>query len=144
MALQRQTDWPHKLRLFLISKADSTFAWGTNDCCSMACEWIRLSTGTDVYADFRGQYTTKLGAYKAIKAVTSGTDEEAAAEYVTAKFDMPEVPVLMAQRGDVVLFDAPEGKRLGIVSLFPSRALFLTETGIAYERTADCKRAWKV
>ena len=144
MPLIRQQGWEYKLRLFLDSKSDSNFAWGTNDCCSMVCEWIRLSTGTDVYADFSGKYTTQIGAYRVIKTVTGGIDEENAAEYVTKQFDMPEVLVLMAQRGDVVLFDAPEGKRLGIVSLHPARAVFLTDTGLKYERTADCRRAWKV
>ncbi len=144
MTLQRHQNWPLKLRLYLESHASTQFAWGTADCCTFVCDWISLASGLDVYGDFRGKYNTKLGAYKAIKSVTGGSDEEAAALYVTNKFGMKTVPVLFAQRGDVVLFDAPEGKRLGIVSLHPGRSVFLSDSGLKYEATAKCRLAWKV
>ncbi len=143
--MQRSQGWERKLRCFIEAAQLGAFAWGTNDCCSNVCDWIRLATGEDVYAEFRGQYADAASAAALIRKVTGAAvgSVESAAVYITAKYGMAEIAPKLAQRGDVVLFEGTEGQMLGLVSLHPSRSVFLQEQGLLYLRTDACRRAWR-
>lgn len=143
--LKRVDKWETALHDFFESRLKTPFAWGTNDCATFVCDGIQAITGTDIAVDFRGKYTTQLGAAKVTKQVTGKKTTEDIAEYVTAKFGMVERPsVKFAQRGDAVLFDGSEGTALGLVYLDGRHAIFVGEGGLKRIDVLKCRRAWKV
>lgn len=145
MAIKRINHWEKSLHEFIDLRAGTPFVFGRNDCCLFSCDAIKAITGTDIAAEFRGKYTTQLGALKAIKEITGGSTVENVADYVTQQFEMKELPtVLFAQRGDVVLFDGEEGPALGIVYLDGRNAVFVGEAGLRKIAVSKCRRAWQV
>ena len=68
MSIERfSTEWFSALDAFVAERTDAPFAWGTNDCCTLAADWVRMMRGNDPMADLR-DYTTMLGAYKLLEA----------------------------------------------------------------------------
>lgn len=145
--MQRYHDWTTKLR-DEIRTHNRPFSYGENDCCTFVCDCILAMTGTDVYADFRGKYHDLKTSLLAMKSVCGSASIEAVAEYVTKQHNMKEVPVLFAQRGDVLLLpvsENPNDLALGIVYFDGINAAVVGEKGlmrIPYHKTA--KRAWRV
>ena len=146
MRLQRKEDWPELLAEFLESRRVQTFAWGENDCALFVCDAVLAMTGTDIAEAFRGRYSTSVGAMRAMVEAGTHRGLVGVAEAVTAEFEMQEVPVLMAQRGDVVLFDVSEeaGPALGVVGLHGHTAVSVGPDGAVNIPVAQCRRAWRV
>ena len=46
---------------------NAPFEWGECDCCLFAADVVRDLTGVDYAAEFRGRYSTKIGAARLIK-----------------------------------------------------------------------------
>ena len=55
-----------RLPEYLVLCAGRKFQWGEHDCCTFAADWWELATGEDPLKKFRGTYSTKYGAVKAI------------------------------------------------------------------------------
>lgn len=109
--------------------------YGRSDCCLFVCNAIQAMTGVDVAAEFRGKYSTLAEARR------FGTVREIA-ERITAQFSMPEVPVLRAQRGDVVLIKR-RSYSLGLVDL-SGRIAALTKDGLTRIPIESASKAWRV
>jgi hypothetical protein len=60
-------------------------------------------TGIDIAEPFRGRYASRREAYATIKAYAGRTSVASVAERITQVYDMPEIPLPGARRGDVVL-----------------------------------------
>jgi hypothetical protein len=146
MAIARNHTWEADLHHYLAGQLDQQFQFGVRDCCLFVCNAILAMTGTDVAAGFRGSYSTAIGAARTIKSITgTGPTVEDAANYVTEKFGMPKLAaVLLAQRGDVVLYDSNEGPILGLVGLNGRDVLFVTEMAMRRIPLAQCRAAWRV
>jgi hypothetical protein len=145
MSLIRKPDWQQLLHEFLLARRQQPFAWGANDCALFAADAIKSFTGVDLAADFRGKYTDESGANATIKAVTAGSTVEDASVYVAKKYALVErKTILLAQRGDLVLYSGSEGLAAGVVHLNGIHALFVTPTGLHKIPLRQCKRAWKV
>jgi hypothetical protein len=145
MSLIRKPEWQQLLHEFLLGRVKQKFAWATNDCCTFAADAIQSFTGVDLAADFRGKYTDEAGANATIKAVTAGSTVEDAAVYVAKQHGLAEwATVLLAQRGDLVLYRGSEGLAAGVVHLDGVHALFVTPTGLHKIPLRQCLRAWKV
>jgi hypothetical protein len=144
--ITRTHTWEADLHQYLAGQLDQQFQFSVRDCCLFVCDAIQAMTGTDVAADFRGRYSTAIGAARTIKRVTgTGPTVEDAAVYVTEKFGMPKLDaVLLAQRGDVVLYDSDAGTILGLVALNGRDALFVTETAMHRIPLSECRSAWRV
>lgn len=143
--MKRIDTWDQALHDFVEGRVDKPFEWGANDCALFVCDAVQAMTGEDMAADFRGQYTTQLGAAKASLALTGGATIEDVAQYVTKQHDLDELTtVLLAQRGDVVLFDGAEGPALGLVYLNGTHAVFVGTEGLRSLPVTDCRRAWRV
>lgn len=119
------------------------YEWAKNDCCSFVCDAIHVMTGTDTYADFRGTYTDEASAITAMQTITGTTDKTGMVEFMTHKFEMEEIPVPFAQRGDVVLLSVGEFS-LAVVGLDGIKAVGLTEKGLLKLPLSLAVRAWKV
>lgn len=104
----RQLNWHQHLAQTLQAAMTRPFSWGEHDCCLFAADCVQAVTGADVATDFRGTYRTAPGAKKAILA---------RADSLTALIDglFARVDARLVQRGDVVLFDGPQGETLGVV-----------------------------
>lgn len=102
----RFPDWPKRLADHVESMRDKPFAYGSNDCALFAAGAIEAITGDDLASDLRGRYTTALGAKRRINA---------AGGMRALASDLPEKPVGMAQRGDVVLAMSEGQETFGVV-----------------------------
>jgi hypothetical protein len=143
--MKRLADWQTRLENFLSSHRSDRFRYGTWDCCLFACDAIETMTGTDVAAHFRGRYHSRQEAVEALREYTGKPSVRAVTEKITAENDMQQVPVLAAQRGDVVLI--ARGKRdysLGIVALDGQHAIVVTPTGLERIELSLAVSAWRV
>jgi hypothetical protein len=77
----------------------SRFAWGSTDCVTFAAEWFRLITGRDVYAQWRGTYSTAFGAGRQI--LKAGAHDLAEAGDIL--FGDPLKTKGLINRGDIAL-----------------------------------------
>lgn len=141
--MKRFENWPTLLAVFIAEARERAFAWGQNDCCLFAADAVRVMTGVDAAAKLRGKYKTKVQAYALLKRFAGGGVAETASK-ITAAHSMPEVPVLMAQRGDVLLLETELGPALGIVDLSGAQAVAQGIDGLTMTPICAALRAWRV
>ena len=142
MTLKRTEHWAtRELDSFLKSHAHTTFQYGALDCCLLAADAIQAMTGVDIASDFRGKYSTELGALKIIKSVTGGTSVLDAVAYCAAKHGLMEwKSPLLAQRGDLVVIKDGEQQVAGMVHLNGRHAITIGKAGLVrYPLTAVVK-----
>ena len=152
MALKKHPHWHTRtFDSFLRERAKMPFAWGQNDCALFAADAILANTGTDVATDFRGKYTTQLGALRTIQQVTGGTSVADAAAYCANKHGLVEhTHPLMAKRGDLVIIENAGNLIAGVVHLNGYHAISVSETGLVRLPVADLNgkpnvvRAWSI
>lgn len=140
--LVRKPNWAVLLDDYLHSCLCRTFAYGSFDCCLFVCDAIREMTGVDVAAPFRGQYTSRKQAYRAIENYAGRATVEAVSERVTQDHGMPEIAPARAQRGDVLLVRRKLDS-LALVGL-DGRYLAAAERGYEYVPSQLVTRAWRV
>jgi hypothetical protein len=145
------THWQELLHGYFLRRQNETFQWGTMDCCLFACDAVRELTDVDLATDFRGQYDSLLSAVRVMKKFVGeeASDQdvhlvELVAEKIAAIQCIEEVPVLMAQRGDVLLLDSPLGKGLGILGLRGTHAHCAGPDGVVDVPLQECLRAWRI
>jgi hypothetical protein len=129
----RVEGWEALLAAHIADARGKEFAWGERDCALWCADWVRLCTGTDLGADWRGRYTTEKGAARLM--ARQGYSSLAA----IPDRHLPTIPVAKAKRGDVVL------NADGCLGICDGRlSHFLTESGITSIETLRCARAWAV
>lgn len=131
---------------FLVQRRDVPFAWGENDCALFAADAIQVITGTDIAEDFRGKYSTEIGALRTAKKIAGGATVVAAAAYCAEKHGLVEHKYpLMAKRGDLVIVRNGDGGEIaGIVSLDGRHVLSPGDSGLALFSIVDVTRAWSL
>jgi hypothetical protein len=142
-------DWPTLLFHFIEARRNTPFAWGRQDCCLFACDGILAQTGLDPAAGlFRGKYRDALGAARLVR---KHGGVEAIATKVCTGLGYHPVPVLMAQRGDVVLLSARAAGSAGMFGREPvlglclgGEAAFTGQAGLVFHPVANCRKAWRV
>lgn len=150
MKMQRLPDWPLRLKLLLAERVSQPFVWGGQDCCLFPCDGVLAITGTDPAHFFRGRYSTRKTALQALAEFLDydGTGMglsrllEATARKIGTQLDAPLIPVLMAQRGDVVFATHKAGASLGLA--VDHRAVFAGHKGLIHRPLATCQLAWRV
>jgi len=153
MTLTRTKHWStRELHQFLVDNASTPYKWGVFDCATFAANGIEAMTGVDIAADFRGLYHDEASALAAIAKVTgveNGTVEDAAA-YCAAKHGLTELKYpLMAQRGDLVVFEHDGALSVGLIHLSGRHVVAAGEQGLKRillhdGKTSPIKRAWRV
>ncbi|EKE79729.1 DUF6950 family protein [Idiomarina xiamenensis] len=96
----RLKNWPTNLIKLLQQRRDQPFEWGVNDCCLFAADAYQAIHGIDLADEFRGHYSTKIGAYRALKR--HGYND--VADVLGTKLGQPKAAV-MPERGDLLLVD---------------------------------------
>lgn len=144
--LNKHNDWDiQHFNDFLLDNKDKLFEWGVSDCCLFVADAIQSYTGTDLADDFRGKYTTEIGALKAIKKVTGGTTVADAAAYCASKHGLVEYEFpLMAKRGDLVLADNGGTLIAAVVHLSGRHVISVSDIGLVRLPITSVKRAWAV
>ncbi len=137
--MSRATNWPAKLALFLDEKRNQPFEWAGNNCCFFACDWLAILTGSDPAESYRSRITSALSA---ARVLSEDGGVEGIAERICAERGWPEQAVKQAQRGDVVIFDYPDGPALGVCA--GGLSWFAGSAGAESVKTLQCRRAWRI
>ena len=149
MILAKPYDCIERLNAALAARKDRPFEWGRNDCGLFACDLLQAVSGIDFAAPFRGKYKSARGAARVLKRfaglpasakATAGL--EAAVEKIAEARNREEVKPLMAQRGDLVLLDMPEGPALGVC--LGAWVAAAGETGMVRVELREARRAWRI
>lgn len=136
--LARYPDWEERLSNYIDRVSEQPFKWGSHDCALFAADCVKVMTGTDPVASFRGQYDTGVGAARALRDHGAGT----LLKTLKALFGDP-ISVHFAQRGDVVMLDATTtGICVGRFSYFVGREG--EQDGLVVSSTAACRYAFRV
>ncbi len=140
--MNRFPDWPERLHAEIEAAHERPFSWGRHDCALFAADVVRAVTGEDIAAWFRGRYKTRRGAYGALKRFAGGGLEQAMDKQAVAR-GMAAIRPALAQRGDMVLVDTPEGPALAIcVGRFAAQVA--ESGGVAFADMSLARRAWAV
>ena len=138
--MTRYPDWQSRLHAFHRDHHNTPFAWGQWDCCLWVASAIEAMTGVDIAAKWRGTYSTSMGAEKACLTECGDRTVAAMVAHVAKLNNMPEVPPLFAQRGDMVL----TSECLGLVALTGQHVIVLPESGLSLVDSSHIRRAWRV
>ncbi|MGA2501114.1 MAG: hypothetical protein ABSH20_25535 [Tepidisphaeraceae bacterium] len=141
--LNRCGDWQQALYLFCEANAGRRFEWGSWDCCLFVADAIDAMAGVDIAAEFRGRYGTYREALKLTQRLCGNWPLEVVVEKVAAEHGMREVPVALAQRGDMLLVDNGRRPVLGIVALNGTE-IFVIGERLRRVPIALARRAWRV
>ena len=128
-----------KLFQYLERRDAEPFKWGTMDCCTLAADWIVEAVGCDVYVDFRGRYTTALGAARLFKPLGGLA---AAVSQVMQANGFAEVEPKKAQRGDVALVETQGRHFVGIC--VGSKVALPSVKGIVFTTGATVLKTWRI
>jgi hypothetical protein len=142
--MTRKPDWQSALSEYLDGCEGTVFKYGRFDCCLFVCDAILAMTGTDVAAAFRGKYSNRIEAIRAIHETTGRKTIQSVVEAVTTQFGMKEVNISLAQRGDVVLLQRCNDYSVGIVDLSGKFMVMASRDGIYRIRVFFGYRCWSV
>lgn len=111
--MRRAEDWPERLANFIEARRERPFAWGDQDCVSLAADAVLAMTGLDLLEPHRGAYETEDEA-DAILVAAGGI--EALLADLAGRIGLPDRPVKRAQRGDLVMVRVGNHEVAGIVN----------------------------
>lgn len=106
--MTRFLDWPERLNDFLEGRRERPFSWGDNDCVLFAADAVLAMAGEDIVALWRG-YDNEREALRRLRDVGG---MRGLMEIV----GLPEKPVGLAQRGDLVLVMNDGRETFGVVA----------------------------
>ncbi|MCW3477370.1 DUF6950 family protein [Limobrevibacterium gyesilva] len=135
----RPADWPERLHRFIDSRREIPFAWGQQDCGTLACDAVQMLAGIDPLASLRGSYASE-DEYEAMLAPHGGLEQLACATFAAA--GLPDCPPGYAQRGDVVLVEVGNQMLLGVVT--DVHVAVPGADGLHFVKRAMIRRAWAV
>lgn len=108
---RRKPNWESGLNRAIDRARGRPFAWGTNDCFTIAAEIItEISGKEDVLKDYRGRYNNAASAQRFIKQFRHGV--RGAALHILREF--PQIHVHSAKRGDIVLLRQGDREIMGV------------------------------
>lgn len=131
----RHPDWQIRIITTIQAASERPFCWGENDCCLFVADVCLAACDKDPAAEYRGRYRTEIGA-KRVLAKTHG-DIPAALDAIFER-----IPVAMAQRGDALVFDGPQGQTAGV--MWAGKVWAMTEVGARPIPDAVPQIAWRV
>lgn len=142
--MTRRADWVAALELFLRENSARPFVYGDWDCCLFVASAIEAMTGVDPAREFRGTYDSLRGAAEAMKLLYSSRTVVRVVEQIAVRYEMGELPVRFARRGDMVLIPRKRDSSPGIVAFDGARALVAGPTGVTTVPILAARRAWLV
>lgn len=138
--LARVPGWRARFEAAVDEIKHRPFDWATQHDCGpgLAGRLVLALTGTDVAAPWRGRYTTRAGAIRAMQESGFATLADLVASL------LPEIRPAQARIGDLAAFpmDTPFGHALGVVN--GERVFVLKENGIGTMGLLQATRAFRV
>ena len=131
----RRDNWPKLLAQFIEARRAQPFAWGSNDCCIFAADWVEICTGEDHAKVWRGRYTSALGAARVL-------DEAGGVEALVDALGLQRIAPKLAGRGDIVAQEAGRGMTLGIC--LGETTAYTAKTGLLFGPITNVETAWKI
>jgi len=110
------------------------------DCGLFVAGAIAVMTGVDVAAELRG-YSNRTQAFEAVRKVCGRKSMGAIADHLAAKFEIAEVTVPCAWRGDAI---QSRTGRLGIVAMHGTEILTPARFGLLRLPLEHAVRAWRI
>lgn len=104
----KHPDWHNRLIAVIRAAEERPFLWGEHDCCLFAADCAEAMTGENFADGWRGTYDSETGAKKALLR-GGGSLEKVLAKY------LDEVPVKMAQRGDIAVVENAGTRCAGVI-----------------------------
>ncbi|MBF2747797.1 hypothetical protein ISN41_06720 [Enterobacter bugandensis] len=130
----KHPDWHNRLIAVIRAAEKRPFLWGEHDCCLFAADCAKAMTGDNFADGWRGTYDSETGAKKAL--LRGG----GSLEKVLAKC-LDEVPVKMAQRGDIAVVENAGTRCAGVI--YGGAVWVPGETGLVCLRIKPLS-AWRV
>ncbi|QSX32451.1 hypothetical protein JYB87_11805 [Shewanella avicenniae] len=132
----KQHNWPTHLNRYILENLNTPFKWGEFDCCLFAANAVKAMTGEDYAAAFRGKYSTKAGATKALSRYGAGTIKDT----ITQLLGEPQNT--HPARGDVCLIETVNGPTAGI---FLNGAVYCpSEAGLMAHKNNEVLAVWRI
>jgi hypothetical protein len=107
--MARRENWQVKLYELMEAAHQKPYQLGEHDCLRFSCACIEAMTGRDYWPQFAGLYGNKREALKLI-AKHGKTFQDA----VSGVLGQQPQPMLLSQRGDLVMYRDEGGDHLGI------------------------------
>ncbi|EMG7888081.1 hypothetical protein V5L74_001813 [Enterobacter hormaechei] len=104
----KHPDWHNRLIAVIRAAEKRPFLWGEHDCCLFSADCAEAMTGDNFADGWRGTYDSETGAKKALLR-SGGSLEKVLAKY------LDEVPVKMAQRGDIAVVENAGTRCAGVI-----------------------------
>ncbi|MGR3181016.1 DUF6950 family protein [Enterobacter cancerogenus] len=104
----KHPDWHNRLIAVIRAAEKRPFLWGEHDCCLFAADCAEAMAGVNFADGWRGTYDSETGAKKALLR-GGGSLEKVLAKY------LDEVPVKMAQRGDIAVVENADTRCAGVI-----------------------------
>ncbi|WP_320746055.1 DUF6950 family protein [Enterobacter roggenkampii] len=130
----KHPDWHNRLIAVIRAAEKRPFLWGEHDCCLFAADCAEAMTGDNFADGWRGTYDSETGAKKAL-LLGGGSLEKVLAKY------LDEVPVKMAQRGDIAVVENAGTRCAGVI--YGGAVWVPGETGLVCLRIKPLS-AWRV
>lgn len=141
MAVLRFQDWTSRLDAVLRETANRGLEYGQLDCCMFSANVVLAMTGFDPAHDLRGKYDSEESAYALMREKFNGGIEKTVSA-LARRSGFEEIPVLMAQRGDVLLVGNRGRQASGIVGMDGQAVIFPKE--LTHLPIRHARRAWRV
>lgn len=130
-------DWRSRLHAYLAENADRKFQPGVFDCSLFSADCVKVITGEDPAADYRGKYTTVAQGLALLQADGYADHEDFVAKNFT------ETSRFYANAGYLAVVDQRGQKGVGVV-LGPSIAVVTLGRGIGHVPLSSARRAFIV
>jgi hypothetical protein len=131
----RRDNWPNLLAQFIEARRAQPFAWGSNDCCILAADWVEICTGEDHAKAWRGRYSSAIGAVRFL-------DQAGGLEALVDALGLNRVAPQLAGRGDIIAQEAGRGVTLGIC--LGVTTAFAAKTGLLFGPITNVETAWRI
>ncbi len=138
----RKPNWPRLLTEFTNEHRSSLFAWGRNDCCLFAANWVLKATDIDPASPWRGRYKAPRGA--ALIIARNGGSVSSLVAGALVRLGVCEIPVSFARRGDIVITTQTEQGQDAAGVCTGVGAIFLTPDGLRTLPIGRCTKAWRL
>ena len=131
----RRDNWPNLLAQFIEQRREQPFAWGVNDCCIFAADWVQLCTGEDYAKAWRGRYSTPINARRFL-------NEAGGVEALVEALGLQRIESPLAGRGDIVAQETGRGMTLGIC--LGETTAFVAKAGLVFGPISNVETAWRI
>jgi hypothetical protein len=131
-------DWETRLQRHIEAQRDRVFKWGEFDCCTFAAGAVQAQTGRDIMPDW--DYAQKPRTIARLMRNLEHVVIE-----VVLRQRLPEVPVLCAQRGDLVMGRTDKGRAfMAVVGLDGWNCWAAGPVGLTAVPLDEMFHAWRI